>query len=99
MAAFGGIGFTVSLFIAQLGYDNPAVVNTAKVGIFIGSLVSGLLGAVLLSRRTRHRAALVAARSASWQQRGYACAIAPAGRRARAVAGQLSGCSTTPGIW
>ena len=51
MAALGGIGFTVSLFVAQLAYDDPDVVNTAKVGIFAGSLVIGLLGAALLMRR------------------------------------------------
>jgi NhaA family Na+:H+ antiporter len=56
LAAVGGIGFTVSLFIAQLAYDDPATVDLAKVGIFAGSLVSGLVGAlwlVLLARRER----------------------------------------------
>ena len=48
LAAICGIGFTVSLFIAQLAYDNPATVDIAKVGIFAGSLISGLLGALLL---------------------------------------------------
>jgi NhaA family Na+:H+ antiporter len=48
IAAIGGIGFTVSLFIAQLAYDDPSTVNLAKVGIFAGSLLSGLLGALLL---------------------------------------------------
>jgi Na+:H+ antiporter, NhaA family len=53
LAALGGIGFTVSLFIAQLAYDEAATVDTAKVGIFAGSLVSGVLGAALLARRPR----------------------------------------------
>jgi NhaA family Na+:H+ antiporter len=48
MAAIGGIGFTVSLFIAQLAYDDPQTVDLAKVGIFAGSIVSGLLGALVL---------------------------------------------------
>jgi NhaA family Na+:H+ antiporter len=48
VAALGGIGFTVSLFIAQLAYDDAATVDAAKVGIFAGSLVSGVLGAGLL---------------------------------------------------
>ncbi len=48
VAAVGGIGFTVSLFIAGLAYDDAATVDLAKVGIFAGSLVSGLLGALLL---------------------------------------------------
>jgi len=51
MVALGGIGFTVSLFIAQLAYDELGAINTAKVGIFAGSLISALLGAGLLLRR------------------------------------------------
>ena len=50
VAALGGIGFTVSLFITQLAYDDDATVELAKVGILAGSLTSGLLGAALLSR-------------------------------------------------
>ncbi len=48
VAALGGIGFTVSLFIAQLAFEAPALQEQAKVGIFAGSLISGLLGAALL---------------------------------------------------
>lgn len=59
MAALGGIGFTVSLFIAQLTYTDPEIVSTAKIGILAGSLVSGLLGAGLLLRTT-HRGHAVA---------------------------------------
>ncbi len=49
IAFLGGIGFTVSLFIANLSYANvPDVgtdlLNQAKVGIIIGSLLSGLMG-------------------------------------------------------
>jgi Na+:H+ antiporter, NhaA family len=50
IAALGGIGFTVSLFIAQLAYEAPDLIDTAKVGIFAGSLASGSLGACLLAR-------------------------------------------------
>ena len=53
VAAVGGIGFTVSLFIAQLAYDDPTVIDTAKIGVLAGSVVSGVLGALLLSRRAR----------------------------------------------
>jgi len=49
VAALGGVGFTVSLFIAQLAYEVPALVDTAKIGIFAGSLISGVLGALLLA--------------------------------------------------
>ena len=52
VAALGGIGFTVSLFITQLAYTDATTVDLAKVGIFAGSLISGLLGAALLIRTT-----------------------------------------------
>jgi NhaA family Na+:H+ antiporter len=50
VAALAGIGFTVSLFISQLAYTDEALIDTAKVGIFAGSILSGVLGALLLSR-------------------------------------------------
>ena len=56
VAALGGIGFTVSLFIAQLAFEDPALQEQAKVGIFAGSIVGAALGAFLLSalgRRAR----------------------------------------------
>jgi NhaA family Na+:H+ antiporter len=57
IAALGGIGFTVSLFIAQLAYEAPDLIDTAKVGIFAGSLASGSRGAFLLARRHESNAA------------------------------------------
>ena len=51
LGALAGIGFTVSLFIAELAFDDERLVNEAKVGIIAGSLISGVLGAVLLARR------------------------------------------------
>lgn len=39
-----GIGFTMSLFIAQLSFSDQGVLNIAKIAIFAGSLLSGLLG-------------------------------------------------------
>ena len=55
IAALAGIGFTVSLFIAELAYEDPALVDRAKVGIFAGSAASAALGVALLlwaARRT-----------------------------------------------
>jgi Na+:H+ antiporter, NhaA family len=48
VGALAGIGFTVSLFIASLAFEDEALVDAAKVGIFVGSIVSGVLGAALL---------------------------------------------------
>jgi Na+:H+ antiporter, NhaA family len=43
-----GIGFTMSLFIAMLAFDDLALVDAAKRGIIAGSLFAGIAGAVLL---------------------------------------------------
>jgi Na+:H+ antiporter, NhaA family len=57
VAAVGGIGFTVSLFIAGLAFDDPVLQDQAKVGILAGSIVSGALGAALLARADAGRPA------------------------------------------
>jgi NhaA family Na+:H+ antiporter len=47
MGILGGIGFTMSLFVASLAYQtNPAALDTAKLGILLGSFVCGILGYV-----------------------------------------------------
>ena len=50
-----GIGFTVSMFIADLSYaslgaDGAAMLGQAKLGVLLGSVISALLGVVLLNR-------------------------------------------------
>ena len=50
-----GIGFTVSLFIADLSYANlgvnsAALLNQAKLGVLCGSVISAILGSILLNK-------------------------------------------------
>ncbi|MEX1999749.1 MAG: Na+/H+ antiporter NhaA [Gemmatimonadales bacterium] len=52
-AALGGIGFTMSLFIAQLAFGNPELLVNAKVGILGGSVIAGAVGWVILARSPR----------------------------------------------
>ena len=53
VAALGGIGFTVSLFIADLSFESEQLLEYAKIGIFTGSIVSALVGVFLLTRRSK----------------------------------------------
>ncbi len=46
-----GVGFTVSLLITELAYEDPAQVELVKTAVIIGSLVAAVLAAVLLVRR------------------------------------------------
>ena len=50
-----GIGFTVSMFIADLSYsglgaEGAALLNEAKLGVLCGSVIAALLGCLLLNR-------------------------------------------------
>ena len=50
VALLTGVGFTMSLFIAGLSFDNPEIQDTAKLGILSASLLAGLFGYVVLRR-------------------------------------------------
>jgi Na+:H+ antiporter, NhaA family len=55
VAATAGIGFTVALFITALAFGDPVLTDGAKVGIFAGSLVSGIIGVSVFVFGTRRK--------------------------------------------
>ena len=48
LGALAGIGFTVSLFITELAFRESLFADEAKIGIFIGSTIAGVVGFLIL---------------------------------------------------
>jgi len=48
LGALAGVGFTVSLFVAELAFTDALLTDEAKLGIFIGSGIAGLIGYFVL---------------------------------------------------
>jgi Na+:H+ antiporter, NhaA family len=54
VAALGGIGFTVSLFVSELAFGTGSVLNDdAKIGVLVASVTAAVLGVLLLLATTR----------------------------------------------
>ena len=53
MAGIAGIGFTVSLFVAGLAFERPALTDQAKIGVLGASLLAALVGATILRGGSR----------------------------------------------
>ena len=62
LAALAGIGFTVSLFVTELAFTDELLSDRAKIGIFLGSMISGVAGYLLLRRAPTPEESLEAAR-------------------------------------
>lgn len=52
VAALAGIGFTVSLFITGLAFDQPGLQNAARLAVLTASVIAAGLGTVILLRAT-----------------------------------------------
>lgn len=50
LGLLASIGFTMSLFITSLAFQSPEYITQAKIGIFVASIIGGILGYALLSR-------------------------------------------------
>jgi NhaA family Na+:H+ antiporter len=49
-AWLGGIGFTMSLFIATLAFGGTGLLDAAKIGVMAGSLIAGIVAVVVMRR-------------------------------------------------
>ena len=50
-----GIGFTMSLFINGLAFTDINLIDSSKLGIFIGSIVSAIAGYIILSSKYKSK--------------------------------------------
>jgi NhaA family Na+:H+ antiporter len=49
VAFLAGVGFTMAIFIAGLAFaDTPELIDSAKIGILIGSIISAIIGYTIL---------------------------------------------------
>lgn len=48
IAFLGGLGFTMSIFISNLSYESDHLLNSAKIGILIGSFVASIIGYLVI---------------------------------------------------
>jgi len=44
----GGIGFTMSIFITLLAFDDAVVINNSKIAIILASIIAGIIGFLCL---------------------------------------------------
>lgn len=50
-----GIGFTMSIFITNLSFDNSLFINESKLAVLLGSLISAVTGALLFNASGKKR--------------------------------------------
>jgi len=64
IAALTGVGFTMSLFIGSLAFGADDEMNAVRLGVLLGSIVSGIFGYAIL-RSTPQKAPLAEGRAAT----------------------------------
>ena len=58
VALLAGVGFTMSLFISNLAFTDAIMINQAKYGILLASIIAGVLGLLALKRTANHKTAV-----------------------------------------
>lgn len=49
VGCIAGVGFTMSLFVGALAFEDPALATPVRLGVYAGSILSAVLGLVILS--------------------------------------------------
>ena len=53
LGLLAGVGFTVALFITQLAFTDPTLIDQGKIGILVASFAAGVLGWLFLRISTK----------------------------------------------
>lgn len=51
----GGIGFTMSIFITLLAFDNASIIDNSKLAILLSSLLAGIAGLIVLKSTLKQK--------------------------------------------
>jgi Na+:H+ antiporter, NhaA family len=49
VGCIAGVGFTMSLFVGALAFDDPALATPVRLGVYAGSIFSAVLGLLVLA--------------------------------------------------
>jgi len=55
LGLLASIGFTMSLFVTSLAFSHEEYMTQAKIGIFVASIIGGVLGYIVLSKQSKKR--------------------------------------------
>jgi Na+:H+ antiporter, NhaA family len=50
VGCIAGVGFTMSLFVGALAFDDPALATPVRLGVYAGSISSALIGLLILGK-------------------------------------------------
>ncbi|NJS35371.1 MAG: Na+/H+ antiporter NhaA [Brachymonas sp.] len=57
VGCIAGVGFTMSLFVGALAFTDPALATPVRLGVYAGSILSALLGLMILAKTLPQAAA------------------------------------------
>ncbi len=49
----GGIGFTMSIFITHLAFEDQVIIDAVKLGVFAASIIAAVIGVIMILRTSK----------------------------------------------